>query len=98
MNALSSIRSEAPENSRLTGLIGLLRATRSPTAKDNWGIYVCAVCYGIIAFHQGLSVLGIYCGVLVLVFMIRGAINRRTRDQIDLLVEIVRELEIRKEN
>jgi len=35
----------------------------------------------------------VYCGVLTVVFLLQSASEKRTRKQIDLLVELVRELD-----
>lgn len=60
---------------------------------DQWRAYACAVLYGFIAHNQGSPFFILYCGVLVIVFMLHSFSERRTCRQIDLLVQLVRELE-----
>ena len=87
----------APERSRLVTLIEQLQASCSRKAEGRWRVYLCAVCYGFIAALQGTQFFILYCGVLVVVLMLQGFSEQRTRKQVDLLVQLVQELEKQKE-
>ena len=82
-----------PERASINTLIERLQASCSWKPEGQWRAYVCAVLYGIIAAIQGTQFFLLYCGVLVVVFMLQSFSEQRTRKQIDLLVELVRELE-----
>jgi hypothetical protein len=51
-----------------------------------------AVCYGFIAALQGTQFLMLYLGVMVVVCMYQSFSEQRNNRQIDLLVQIIREL------
>jgi hypothetical protein len=55
-----------------------------------------AVLYGYIATKQGAQFVMLYCGILAVVFMLRGSSEKRARRQIGLLVQLVQELEKKK--
>ena len=83
----------APERATILTLIEQLQASCSWKPKGQWRAYLCAILYGCIAALQGTQFFILYCGVLVVVFMLQGFSERRTRRQIDLLVQLARELE-----
>ena len=83
----------APERASINTLIERLQASCSWKPGGQWRANLCAVLYGIIAALQGTQFFVLYCGVLVVVFMLHSFSEQRTRKQIDLVVELVRELE-----
>jgi hypothetical protein len=83
----------APERARLDTLVEQLQASCSWRPEGHWPAYLCAVCYGLIAALQGAQFLMLYLGVLVVVFLLQGFSEQRSRKQIGLLVELVRELD-----
>ena len=83
-----------PERAAILALIEQLQASGSWKPKGQWWrAYLCAVLYGFIAALQGMQFLILYCGILVVIFMFQGFNEERNRGQIDLLVQLVRELE-----
>lgn len=94
-NSLAS--GSTPERAGITTLIEQLQASCSWKPGVEWRAYLGAVLYGFIAAHQGTQFLFVYCGILVVVFMLQGFSEQRTRRQIDLLVQLVKELENKKE-
>jgi hypothetical protein len=82
-----------PERASIIALIEQLQASSSWKPKGQWLAYLCAVLYGFIAVHQGTQFFIVYCGVLVVVFMLQASSEQRARRQLDLLVGLVRELE-----
>ncbi|HTV43347.1 MAG TPA: hypothetical protein VMF08_22485 [Candidatus Sulfotelmatobacter sp.] len=98
MTTPNSLASEStPERAGITTLIEQLQASCSWKPIGQWRAYLCAVLYGIIAAIQGTQFFLVYCGILVVVFMLQGFSEQRTRRQIDLLVQLVKELEKKKE-
>jgi hypothetical protein len=92
-----SLTSEStPERASIITLIEQLQASCSWNPKGHWRAYFCAVCYGFIAAFQGVQFFIMYCGVLVVIFMLQTFSEQRTRRQIDLLVQLVQELEKKK--
>lgn len=93
MNTPTSLASgSTPERATILALIDQLQASSSkPTGEVT--AYVCAVLYGYIAHSQGSEFFILYCGVLAVFFLFRSASERRTRQQVDLLVQLARELE-----
>jgi|WetSurMetagenome_2_1015567.scaffolds.fasta_scaffold1195780_1 hypothetical protein len=87
----------APERASIVKLIEQLEASCSWKSERQWCAYLCAVLYGIVAALQGAQFLIVYCGVLVVIFMFQGFGEKRTRKQVDLLVQLVQELEKKKE-
>jgi hypothetical protein len=53
---------------------------------------------GFIAAVQGTQVFIVYCGVLVVVFTVQAFLEQRTRKQINLIIQIARELEAKVRN
>lgn len=84
---------DPPERARLIALIEQLQASCSWSPKGYWRPYLVAGLYGIIAVMEGGKFFAVYCGVSVVVFMLQSFSEQRTRKQIDLLVELIRELE-----
>src|SRR5262249_50718742 len=82
-----------PDRARLDTLIERLRSSSRVPSTPGLLVLFLAACYGITAAFQGSQFLLLYCGVLVVVFALHGLNEKRTRKQIDLLVQIVRELE-----
>ena len=86
-----SASGSSPEHDRIVVLIEQLQASVSWNPKGQWRAYLCAVLYGVIAALQGD--LGLYAGVLVVVFLLLQFNEQRTRRQIDLTVQLFRELD-----
>jgi len=82
-----------PERASIINLIEQLQASCSRKMDGQWSAYLCAVCYGVVAALEGRQYFLVYCGVLTVVFLLQSASEKRTRKQIDLLVELVRELD-----
>ncbi len=87
---------DAMGRNRLATLLEQLQASCSPRSKARWLPYFCVVCCGVVAALQGRQFLILYLGVFVVVFMLQGFSDQRTRKQIDLLVQLVQELERRR--
>lgn len=97
MTTPNSLTSEStPERASIITLVEQLQASCSWKPEGQWRAYLCAVLYGIVAALQGTQFFILYCGVLVVVFMLQGLSEKRTRKQIDLLVQLVQELERKK--
>jgi hypothetical protein len=86
-----------PERASIISLIEQLEASCSWKPEGHWRAYLCAILYGFIAALQGTQFLILYCGILVVVFMLQGFSEQRTRKQISLLVQLVQELEKKKQ-
>jgi hypothetical protein len=84
------------ESASVNTLIERLQASCSWKPTNHWLAYFCAVLYGFIAAKQGAQFLILYCGILVVVFMLQGFSEQRTRRQISLLVQLVQELDKKK--
>ena len=72
------------------------RLTRTRTL-----LYIVSVCYGVIALLQGSAFLIIYCGLLVVMFVILGlhdAHVRMVQAQIDLIVKLLRDQQQKKDD
>ena len=54
---------------------------------------MCAALYCVAAVLEGRSFLVLYLGVLVVVFLLHASNEQRSRRQMDLLVQLVRELD-----
>ena len=64
-------------------------------------LYIVSVCYGVIALLQGRDFFIIYCGLLVVMFVILGlhdAHMRMIQAQIDLIVKLLRDEQEKKDN
>jgi hypothetical protein len=85
-----------PERASIITLVEQLQASCSWKPEGHWRAYFCAVCYGFVAAFQGVQFFMLYCGVLVVVFLLQTYGEQRTRRQIDLLVQLVQELEKKK--
>lgn len=78
-----------PESASTIALIEQLQASCSWKPKGQWRAYLCAVLYAFIAALQGRQFFILYCGVLVVVFLLQHFSEQRTRRQIDLIVQLV---------
>ena len=93
MTTPHSSASGTPERASTLALIEQLQGSCSWKPKGQWRAYLCAVLYGFIAALQGTQFFILYCGVLVVVFLLQHFSEQRARRQIDLLVQLVQELE-----
>jgi hypothetical protein len=83
--------------SKLAQLLGQLREFQSKTTHAYWRVYFVSACYGFVAAMQGIKFLIVYLGVLVVIFMIHGIIERRHQQQMNLIVELIEELQKQKQ-
>ena len=93
----SLIAGSTPERALSISLIEQLEASSSWKPEGHWRPYLCAILYGFIAALQGTQFFILYCGILVVIFMLQGFSEQRTRRQISLLVQLVQELEKKKQ-
>ena len=70
-----------------------MRASCTWKAKVYWHAYVCAVLYWAIALLQGTEFFILYGGGLVVLVLIQEANDKRARKQVDLIVDLIREVE-----
>jgi hypothetical protein len=78
---------------RFTALIAQLQAFRSSGLRAYWRVLFVALCYGVIAWHQGENFLMLYLGMMVVVFMLHDMSVRRVERQIDSVLDTLRELQ-----
>lgn len=82
-----------PERPSIHALVAQLQAPFSWKDTGHWRVYLCVVLYGAIAAMDGRPYLVHFLGAMVVVFLLQASNEQRTRRQIDVLVQIVRELE-----
>ena len=83
-----------PERPSIHALIEQLAAPYSWKDSGQWLATVNALIFGAVGLHGWPSLVH-FSGIMVVVFLLHELNERRTRRQIDVLVQIVRELERR---
>lgn len=82
----------APDGINPHTLLQQLQASPSWTSTGLWRAYVCAALYAVVAAMQGRHFFALYCGVLVVAFLLHAASEQRTRRQMELLAQLLGEL------
>lgn len=81
------------ERARLAALVKELQAPSSWQFKGTWVLWFCIAAYGAIAVSQGDEFAMQFFGMLVIVFAVQAANDERARKQLDLIVDLIREVE-----
>ena len=84
---------DPPERARLAALLKELKAPSSWQLKGTWSLWLCIAAYGAIAVSQGTEFAMQFFGMLVIVFAVQETNDRRARKQVDLIVDLIREVE-----
>jgi hypothetical protein len=77
--------------SEIADLLEQLRAEQKPRFSTYLLPIVLATAFGVIACSDGRAYAGVYFAALTIAFLLHGISERRTRQQIDLVVDLLGE-------